>query len=196
MNYQISPVDYRSEPRFSLRYIPAGLADIFFMPPRPGLDFPYFYPDPPHNSIFSPRPLSSQYAGILFILPILGYGFLWPSLLRPTRLRWFAALATVSGLLALFLVAGYFALSYRYFLDFFLPFFLITTLTLLAYERRSLTTFYSRCLFGILMATSLWFGFAFSLTGEFNGIHNFHTYPPPAAGELWLPDGEKTPPRD
>jgi hypothetical protein len=194
--YQLENRTQPPEPYFSLGYFPMGLADMLLMPPRPSGDFPFLFPDPPGHGFFNPHLGSSKYIGAFFTLPILAYGFLPLGPLDRPQLRFFRRLLMFSGAVMLAVLSCYCVIYYRYFMDFLTPFFLLMAIGLLARAQGRRPDPASRLLFGAVTLWTLYMGFALSIIGEINGIHNFHTYPPPAAGELWLPDGEMSEPHD
>ncbi|HEX4140416.1 MAG TPA: hypothetical protein VHY09_08720 [Candidatus Methylacidiphilales bacterium] len=192
--YQLENRTYTPGPYFSLRYFPMGLTHMLLMPPRPSSDFPFLFPDPPTHAFFNARMGSSKYIGALFALPILLYGFLPLGPLDRPPLRFFRRLLMLSGAIMLAVLSCYCVIYYRYFMDFLTPVFLLMAVGLLAHKPASAPGLGARLLFWGAALWTLYMGVALSLIGEINGLHNFHTYPPPAIGEPWLPDGETTEP--
>jgi hypothetical protein len=193
LDYQVAiDADYTALPRFSLRYLPAGLFDYLFMPWRPSVDFPFLFPQPPRFRFFDPSGVDERYMGLLFAIPLLAYGALWPKFVKPKPLKLFALMLTLGAAAVFCLLVCHEFIQFYYFLDFTTPLFLLMAISLLAYRASHGAALAKSRLFWIVTAYTLYMGFAISIIGETNGVHTFQTYPPTPAGEPWLPDGETT----
>jgi hypothetical protein len=166
--YQLSGNDYQ-QAHVRLVYGPIGLLDYLFMPPRISPHFPFLLPKPPYLSFFNPHLLSTRYAGLFVTCPLFFYAAAALSKKKNYRLlAWAIALPSLATLL---LLSCYFAIGYRYFIDFTVPFSLLMSLGLLAVLSEGRFYGTRRSIFIGVAVYSLLVSFLISLSGEYNGLN-------------------------
>jgi hypothetical protein len=170
MAYQLSTWDYQ-QPKIVLRFLPYGLIDFLFMPPRPVLDFPYLYLHPmPH--LFNPRTCLGGFAGVFPMFPIFGMALLFPFCPLDRPLQWFCRIVTVSVVLILLYLSCYFYLTYRYFMDFLPLMWMVATIVLFScHGWLRAHRYYSYAVIAAV-AYSLVMGLETAVIGECNGLHS------------------------